>query len=73
MQLVEDTPPLKQLNYDDHDALVVVGGQSPTFTFRARAGLAALAQVIADNAAVQPEQDKPETRQARPRGLTMSS
>jgi putative intracellular protease/amidase len=34
MQLVENTPALKQLNYHDYDALVVVGGQSPMFTFR---------------------------------------
>jgi putative intracellular protease/amidase len=34
MQLVETTPALKQLNYADYDALVVVGGQSPMFTFR---------------------------------------
>ena len=34
MQLVENTPALKQLNYADYDALVVVGGQSPMFTFR---------------------------------------
>jgi putative intracellular protease/amidase len=34
MQLIEDTPALSTLNYDDYDALVVVGGQSPMFTFR---------------------------------------
>ena len=34
MRLVEDTPALEQVNYDDYDALVVVGGQSPMFTFR---------------------------------------
>jgi putative intracellular protease/amidase len=34
MQLVENTPALKQLNYAEYDALVVVGGQSPMFTFR---------------------------------------
>src|SRR6266545_5885773 len=28
MQLLENTPALKALNYDDYDALVVVGGQS---------------------------------------------
>src|SRR6266536_4300563 len=34
MQLIENTAPLGELNYDDFDALVVVGGQSPMFTFR---------------------------------------
>jgi putative intracellular protease/amidase len=34
MQLIEDTPALNDLDYDDYDALVVVGGQSPMFTFR---------------------------------------
>jgi putative intracellular protease/amidase len=34
MQLIDDTPALSELNYDDYDALVVVGGQSPMFTFR---------------------------------------
>ncbi|HEX3256698.1 MAG TPA: type 1 glutamine amidotransferase domain-containing protein [Gaiellaceae bacterium] len=34
MQLIEDTPALNELDYDDYDALVVVGGQSPMFTFR---------------------------------------
>jgi putative intracellular protease/amidase len=34
MQLVENTPALKELSYDEYDALVVVGGQSPMFTFR---------------------------------------
>jgi putative intracellular protease/amidase len=34
MQLIDDTPALSELNYADHDALVVVGGQSPMFTFR---------------------------------------
>jgi putative intracellular protease/amidase len=34
MQLIEDTPALSGLDYDDYDALVVVGGQSPMFTFR---------------------------------------
>lgn len=34
MQLIEDTPSLTDVNYDDYDALVVVGGQSPMFTFR---------------------------------------
>jgi putative intracellular protease/amidase len=31
---VENTPKLATLNYDDYDAIVVVGGQSPMFTFR---------------------------------------
>lgn len=34
MALVEDTPSLGDLDPDDFDALVVVGGQSPMFTFR---------------------------------------
>ncbi len=34
MQLIEDTPALNDLDYDEYDALVVVGGQSPIFTFR---------------------------------------
>jgi putative intracellular protease/amidase len=34
MQLVANTPALEQVNYADYDALVVVGGQSPMFTFR---------------------------------------
>lgn len=34
MQLIENTPALSELNYDDFDAIVVVGGQSPMFTFR---------------------------------------
>src|SRR6266516_1717732 len=34
MELIEDTPSSKDVNYDDQDALVVVGGQSPMFTFR---------------------------------------
>jgi putative intracellular protease/amidase len=34
MRLVEKTPALKEVNYDDYDALVIVGGQSPMFTFR---------------------------------------
>jgi putative intracellular protease/amidase len=33
-QLIDNTPALSDLNYDDFDALVVVGGQSPMFTFR---------------------------------------
>jgi putative intracellular protease/amidase len=32
--LVENTPALKDLDYSEFDALVVVGGQSPMFTFR---------------------------------------
>ncbi len=32
--LVENTPKLASLNYDDYDAIVVVGGQGPMFTFR---------------------------------------
>jgi putative intracellular protease/amidase len=34
VQLIENTPALSELNYDDFDALVVVGGESPMFTFR---------------------------------------
>jgi putative intracellular protease/amidase len=34
MKLVESTPALKELDYADYDGLVVVGGQSPMFTFR---------------------------------------
>jgi putative intracellular protease/amidase len=34
MALLDDTPALKDLDYDDYDAIVVVGGQSPMFTFR---------------------------------------
>jgi putative intracellular protease/amidase len=34
LQLIENTPALRDLDYDDFDALVVVGGQSPMFTFR---------------------------------------
>lgn len=34
MQMVDDTPALVDLDLDDFDALVVVGGQSPMFTFR---------------------------------------
>jgi putative intracellular protease/amidase len=34
MQLIDDTPALGDLNYEDYDALVVVGGESPMFTFR---------------------------------------
>ena len=39
MQLIDDTPALDTLKYDDYDALVVVGGQSPMFTFRNHAEL----------------------------------
>lgn len=34
MALLEDTPRLADLNPDDFDAIVVCGGQSPSFTFR---------------------------------------
>jgi putative intracellular protease/amidase len=34
MALIESTPPLGGVDYDEYDALVVVGGQSPMFTFR---------------------------------------
>src|SRR4029453_17097558 len=34
VQLIEATPALSTLNYEDYDALVVVGGQSPMFSFR---------------------------------------
>jgi putative intracellular protease/amidase len=34
MQLIEQTPALTDLNYEEYDALVVVGGESPMFTFR---------------------------------------
>jgi putative intracellular protease/amidase len=37
--LVEDTPRLADLNLDDFDAIVVVGGQGPMFTFRQHEGL----------------------------------
>jgi putative intracellular protease/amidase len=33
-QLVESTPALADVDYDDYDAIVVVGGESPMFTFR---------------------------------------
>src|SRR5262245_57444623 len=36
---VENTPALTEVEYDDHDAIVVVGGQSPMFTFRDNEGL----------------------------------
>jgi putative intracellular protease/amidase len=34
MALIEQTPALADLDYDEFDALVVVGGESPMFTFR---------------------------------------
>jgi putative intracellular protease/amidase len=34
VQLIENTPALRNLNYDDFDAIVVTGGESPMFTFR---------------------------------------
>ena len=34
MALLEDTPKLADLDWDDYDALMVAGGQSPMFTFR---------------------------------------
>jgi putative intracellular protease/amidase len=34
MELLANTPSLADVDYDDFDALVVVGGQSPMFTFR---------------------------------------
>jgi putative intracellular protease/amidase len=34
MQLIEQTPALTDLNYEEYDALVVGGGESPMFTFR---------------------------------------
>ncbi len=33
MALLGDTPKLADLNYDDYDALLICGGQSPMFTF----------------------------------------
>lgn len=33
MALLEDTPKLADLGYDDYDALLICGGQSPMFTF----------------------------------------
>lgn len=33
LALLEDTPKLADLNYDDFDALLICGGQSPMFTF----------------------------------------
>jgi putative intracellular protease/amidase len=34
MELLEDTPKLSELDFDEFDALMVAGGQSPMFTFR---------------------------------------
>jgi putative intracellular protease/amidase len=34
MGLLDNTPKLADLDYDDYDALLVCGGQSPMFTFR---------------------------------------
>jgi putative intracellular protease/amidase len=34
MKLVENTPALEDVDYDEFDAIVVVGGQSPMYTFR---------------------------------------
>ncbi|MBA3823190.1 MAG: type 1 glutamine amidotransferase domain-containing protein [Ktedonobacterales bacterium] len=39
LQLLDNTPKLADLNYTDYDALLVCGGQSPMFTFRANADL----------------------------------
>jgi putative intracellular protease/amidase len=39
MQLIEETPALDELDYEEFDALVVVGGESPMFTFRDHDGL----------------------------------
>jgi len=39
LRLIEHTPALSDLDYDEYDALVVVGGQSPMFTFREHAEL----------------------------------
>src|SRR5262245_23106136 len=39
VQLIEKTPALGDLDFEDFDALVVVGGQSPMFTFREHEGL----------------------------------
>src|SRR4029450_5260562 len=39
LQLVENTPAVGDLDYGDYDALVVIGGQSPMFTFRDHEGL----------------------------------
>jgi putative intracellular protease/amidase len=34
VRLIENTPALSDLNYDEYDAIVVIGGESPMFTFR---------------------------------------
>jgi putative intracellular protease/amidase len=34
MALLENTPKLADVNWDEHDALMVAGGQSPMFTYR---------------------------------------
>jgi putative intracellular protease/amidase len=34
MRLLENTPALSELNYEDFGALVITGGQSPMFTYR---------------------------------------
>lgn len=39
MRVLEDTPKLADLNYDDYDALLICGGQSPMFTFPDNADL----------------------------------
>jgi putative intracellular protease/amidase len=39
MQLLDATPKLASLNFDEYDALMVCGGQSPMFTFRDNADL----------------------------------
>jgi putative intracellular protease/amidase len=39
LQLIEATPSLTDVSYEEYDALVVVGGQSPMFTFRDHAEL----------------------------------
>ena len=39
MKLLDDTPKLASLNYDEYDALMICGGQSPMFTFRDNADL----------------------------------
>lgn len=39
MELLEDTPSLRDLDLDEFDAVMVAGGQSPMFTFRENEGL----------------------------------
>jgi putative intracellular protease/amidase len=39
--LLENTPRLSELDFDEYDAIVVCGGQSPMFTFRDNADLKA--------------------------------